>query len=63
MGNLENTISDLGFMIEFVYLNLKEEEYFNKSKKVMIDMLALMNDRKFSKRHLVSKVLAKNKIL
>ena len=50
-------------MIEFVYLNLKEEEYFNKSKKVMIDMLALMNDRKFSKRHLVSKVLAKNKIL
>lgn len=53
----------LGFMIEFVYLNLKEEEYFDKSKKVMIDMLALMNDRKFSERHLVSGVLVKNQII
>ena len=53
----------LGFMIEFVYLNLKEEESSIRSKKVMIDMLALMNDRKFSERHLVSGVLVKNQII
>ncbi|HEY5561249.1 MAG TPA: hypothetical protein VIK72_05735 [Clostridiaceae bacterium] len=53
----------LSYMIEFVYLNLKQNESFYKSKKVMLDLLALMNDRKFSEHNLVNGVLIKNKII
>lgn len=53
----------LGYMIKFVYYNFKQNESFGKCKKVILDMLALINDRNFSERNLVTGVLIKDKII
>ena len=53
----------LGYMIKFVYDNFKQNESFAKSKQVLLDMLALINDNNFSERNLVNGVLIKNKIV